>query len=143
MIKRLLLVVCLFGAGSLAAIEEEVQRAELFGGNSWAVGIDHCVNDSVTGNVNSSVGMTAELSGQFSHEQYGPVLLDQKAQTIQTGPRFSRRDKKYTPFFYVLVGATRFKDSTTIGGARLSEADTGFTSTVGGGLDVKLNDRIA
>ena len=37
----------------------------------------------------------------------------------------------------------RFKESATISGQKLSASDTGFSSAVGVGLDVRVNDRIA
>ena len=53
------------------------------------------------------------------------------------------RGKRFTPFAYVLFGATRFHESATINGVHLAQADTGFAATVGGGLDVTVNERVA
>jgi opacity protein-like surface antigen len=101
------------------------------------------VNTSVTGNVNKWFGFTADYSGHFGTEPEGILLVSKNAHTFQVGPRISRRGKRFTPFVYALFGATRFKQSATVNGVHLSESDTGFASTFGGGLDVTVNDRVA
>jgi hypothetical protein len=48
-----------------------------------------------------------------------------------------------TPFVYGLIGATRFAESAVISGQRLSAVSNGFSLAIGGGMDVKVNDRFA
>jgi opacity protein-like surface antigen len=143
MIKRVLWFICLAVAASLPVLAQDVPKVEVFAGYSWAGGNFHGVNTSVTGNVNKWFGVTADFSGHYGNELEGPILVSKDAHTFQVGPRFSRRGKRFTPFVYALVGATRFHESATIAGQHLSHADTGFTTTVGGGLDVTVSDRVA
>ena len=143
MTKRFFWVVCLIIAASLPALAQDVPKVEVFGGYTWAGGNFHGVTTSITGNINSWFGVTADFSGHYGSEQDGPVLINQDAHSFQAGPRFSRRGKRFTPFAYALVGVTRFHASATVGGQHLSDSDTGFASTLGGGLDVTVNDRVA
>ena len=122
---------------------QEVPKAEVFGGYSWAGGNFHGWNSSITGNITKRIGIVADFSGHYGSELDGSVLIQQDAHSFLFGPRFSFRGKRLTPFVYALFGATRFHESAIISGQKLSDSDTGFTSALGGGLDVKVNDRIA
>lgn len=143
MIKRVLCFIGLALIGTLPVPAQDVPKVEVFGGYSWAGGNFHGVTTSVTGNVNKWFGVTADFSGHYGREQEGAILVSKDAHTFQAGPRFSRRGKRFTPFVYALFGATRFHQSATVSGQHLSEADTGFTSTFGGGLDVTVSKRVA
>ena len=142
MMKKILSVIVLL-ISALPAIAQDVPRIEMFGGYTWAGGNFHGVTTSVTGNINSWFGVTADFSGHYGHEQDGPIRVTQNAHTLQVGPRFSRRGNIFTPFAYALVGATRFHESATIAGERVSRGDTGFTTSIGGGLDVTVNKSVA
>jgi len=143
MINRVLGFICLVVVASLPVPAQDVPKVEVFGGYSYAGGNFHGVNTSVTANVNKWLGLTADFSGHYGSEQEGILLVSKDAHTFQGGPRFSHRGKRFTPFVYALVGATRFHESATVSGQQLSHADTGFTSTIGGGLDVTVSDRVA
>lgn len=144
MLRKALCSMCLVFLASLPVLAQEVPKAEVFGGYSWSGGNFHGWNASVTGNVNKRFGIVADFSGHYGHEIPGSIRIDQDAHSFLFGPRFSfRRGKRVTPFVYALVGATRFQESATISGQRLSQSDTGFSSALGGGLDVKVNDRVA
>jgi opacity protein-like surface antigen len=133
-------LVCLM---SLSAIAQDISKAEVFGGYSWAGGNFHGWNSSVTGNVTKRFGIVADFSGHYGNEVEGPILVKKDAHSYLFGPRFSFRGKKFTPFVYALFGATRFHESATVAGQKLSDSDTGFSSAFGGGLDVRVNNRIA
>jgi opacity protein-like surface antigen len=126
----------------LPAWAQDVPKAEVFGGYSWAGGNFHGWNASVTGNITKRFGVVADFSGHYGSEVDG-VLIQEDAHSFLFGPRFAFRGKRLTPFVYALFGATRFHESATIGGQHLSDSDTGFSSAVGGGLDIKVNDRVA
>jgi len=143
MFKRAFLSICLVCLMSLAAMAQDTSKAEVFGGYTWAGGNFHGWNASVTGNLTKRFGIMADSSGQYGSELAGPILINQNAHSVLIGPRFAFREKRLTPFVYALVGATRFEESATISGQRLSQSDTGFSSALGGGLDVKVNDRVA
>ena len=122
---------------------QDVAKAEVFGGYSWAGSNFHGWNASVTGNVTKRFGVVADFSGHYGSELEGSLRIQEDAHSFLFGPRFSFRGKRVTPFVYALFGATRFHQSAIIAGQKLSESDTGFSSAIGGGLDVKLNDRLA
>ncbi|HKP45117.1 MAG TPA: outer membrane beta-barrel protein [Pyrinomonadaceae bacterium] len=125
------------------SMAQDVPKAEVFGGYSRAGGNFNGWNASVTGNLNKQFGIVADFSGHYGSELDGSILVKQDAHSFLFGPRFSFRGKRLTPFVYALIGATRFHESAIISVTKLSDSDTGFSSALGGGLDVKVNDRIA
>jgi len=127
----------------LPAVAQNVPKAEVFGGYSWAGGNFHGWNASVTGNVTKRFGIVADFSGHYGSEIDGPLLVKEDAHSFLFGPRVTFRRKKVSPFVYALFGVTRFHASATVSGQKLSDTDTGFSSAVGGGLDIKLNDRVS
>ena len=140
--KKAFCAVSLVFIALFPALAQEVPKAEVFGGYSWAGGNFHGWNASVAGNVTKRLGIVADFNGQYGSE-FGLVRIKQDAHSFLLGPRVSFRGKKFTPFVYALFGATRFHESATINGQKLSDSDTGFSSALGGGLDVKVNDRLA
>jgi opacity protein-like surface antigen len=114
MLRKAFCAMSLVFLALLPAMAQDVPKVEVFGGYSWAGGNFHGWNASVTGNVTKRLGVVGDFSGQ-----------------------------RVTPFVYALFGATRFQESAIIGGQKLSGSDTGFSSALGGGLDVKVNDRLA
>ena len=144
--RRLLLgfsALSLFFLASLPAMAQDIPKAEVFGGYSWAGGNFHGWNASVTGNVTKRFGIVADFSGHYGSEIDGPLLVNEDAHSFLFGPRFTFRGKRASPFVYALFGATRFHQSATVSGQRFSDVDTGFSSALGGGLDIKLNDHVA
>ena len=134
---------CLIFLNFLPVMAQEVTKVEVFGGYSWAGGNFHGWNSSVTGNVTKRLGIVADFSGHYGDELEGSILVKEDAHSFLFGPRFSFRRKRLSPFVYALFGATRFHQSATVSGQKFSASDTGFSSAFGGGLDIKVNDRIA
>lgn len=143
MLRKAFYSMCLVCLMFLPVMAQDTAKAEVFGGYTWAGGNFHGWNSSVTGNVTKRIGITADFSGQYGSELAGPILIKQDAHSFLFGPRYSFRGKRLSPFVYALVGVTRFHQSATISGQRLSESDSGFSSAVGVGLDVKVNERVA
>ena len=141
--RKHLWVICLIFFAYLPATAQDTPKVEIFGGYSWAGGNFHGWNASVTGNLSKSVGLVADFSGHYGSEIEGPILVDEDAHSFLFGPRFSHRGKRLTPFAYALFGITRFHESATISGQRLSDADTGFSPALGGGLDVAVSKHVA
>ena len=127
----------------LPVVAQDTSKVEVFGGYSWAGGNFHGWNSSVTGNVTKRLGIVADFSGHYGNELEGSILVKQDAHSFLFGPRYSFRGKRFSPFVYALVGVTRFHASATVSGQRLSDSDSGFSSALGGGLDVRVNDRVA
>jgi opacity protein-like surface antigen len=142
-LRKTLCSVCLICLTFLPVMSQDLSKAEVFGGYSWAGGNFHGWNSSVTANVTKRLGIVADFSGHYGEELEGPIVVKENAHSALFGPRFSFGGKRATPFVYGLVGLTRFHQSATISGQRFSESDSGFSSAVGGGLDVRVNDRLA
>lgn len=143
MLRKAFCAMCLVCLTFLPGMAQETAKAEVFGGYSWAGGNFHGWNSSVTGNVTKRIGITADFSGHYGNEQVGSIFVKQDAHSFLFGPRYSFRGKRLSPFVYALLGVTRFHQSATISGQKLSEADSGFSSAVGVGMDVKVNERVA
>ena len=141
--RKTICAACLVIIAYLPAMAQDTPKVEVFGGYSWAGGNFHGWNGSVTANITKSFGVVADFSGHYGNEEDGSILIKEDAHSVLFGPRFSCRGKRLTPFAYALFGFTHFHQSATVSGQRLSDADTGFSSALGGGLDVKLNNRIA
>ena len=130
-------------SAALTAAGQEVPKAEVFGGYSWVGGNFHGGDASVTLNLNRWLGLTANVSGHRGTERDGPVTERQSASSFLFGPRFKLRRKRAEPFAYALFGGVRFSATITAPGQTLSGSDTGFNMALGGGLDVRVNDRVA
>jgi hypothetical protein len=126
--RRVVSVVLLFCLLSLPAL---AQKAELFGGyqlthfdggatsNGW--------NAAVTGNVFPFLGLTADFSGVYDSGTH--------FYTYTFGPEVHARALGVKPFAHALFGGGTF----SAGGA----SSTGFTTYLGGGLDVKIAPAIS
>ena len=142
--RRILFVAGLMVMMYLPAMaQEETPRVEVFGGYSYAGGNFHGWNASVTGNVNKWFGVTADFSGYHGVDS-GPNFEErQSVHTYMVGPKISLRRKRLTAFAYALFGGSRISSRATEFGQQFSASDTGSSIALGGGLDVKVNDRIA
>ncbi len=143
MLRKAFCSMCLVCLTFFPVMAQDTSKAEVFGGYSWAGGNFHGWNSLVTGNVTKRFGITADFSGHYGNELEGSILVKQNAHSFLFGPRYSFRGKRLTPFVYALFGVTRFHESATISGQRLSASDSGFSSALGGGLDIKVNERVA
>lgn len=142
--KHLFALVLLLAA-AVTVNGQETPKAEVFGGYSWAGGSFHGWNASVTGNVNKWFGVTADFSGHYGKERDGGFVEKQRALSFLFGPRFTaRRHKRISPFAYALFGGINYHVSLSLNGQLLGAAsDTGFNMALGGGLDIKVNERLA
>lgn len=142
--RRMLFVAGLVAMISLPTMaQEETPRVEVFGGYSYAGGNFHGWNASVTGNVSRWFGVTADFSGYYGGAS-GPNFEErQSVHTYMVGPKISLRRKRMTPFAYALFGGLRISSTATEFGQQFSASDTGSSIALGGGLDVRVNDRIA
>lgn len=143
MLRKAFCSMCLVCLTFLPVMAQDIPKAEVFGGYTWTGGNFHGWNSSVTGNVTKRFGIVADFSGQYGNELEGSILVKEDAHSFLFGPRFSFRGKRLTPFVYALLGGTRFHQSATVSGQKFSDSDSGFSSALGAGLDVKVNDRVA
>jgi opacity protein-like surface antigen len=129
---------------SLTVAAQDTPKVEVFGGYSYVGGNFHGWNASVAGNVNRWFGLVGDFSdhrGGFDGDQF---MERQKINSFLFGPRFSlRKHKRVTPFVHALVGPTRVSVRATENGETFSASDTSFSVFVGGGVDIKVSDRVA
>ncbi len=126
------------------AAAQETPQAELFGGYSYAGGNFHGWHASIAGNVNKWFGLAADFTGHHG----GAIDEDgfderQRVYSYHFGPRFSVRRKRVTAFAHALVGASSLKARLTAPGQRFEFDDTGFSFVLGGGLDIRVHDRLS
>ena len=129
---------------TLTTKAQDTPKAELFGGYSYAGGSFHGWNGSITGNVNKWFGVTADFSGHYG----GSIDEDgfdekQRVHSYLFGPRVAARKKRVMPFAHALFGVSTLRTELTGFGQRFIFSDIGFGLVLGGGLDIKVNDRIA
>ncbi len=154
----------IFSAAVLARAQEST-KVEVFGGYSylradWDLGADRDLrgwNASINYSLNKILGVKADFSG---HNTDGAIQFDpfsDRSTTVETsnftflfGPQFSyRKNEKVTPFAHVLLGGSRnkvFSGPIDIPGIPVFNFDTtdiAFTAAFGGGLDIKLTNRMA
>lgn len=151
--KLLVSAALLLCAWPLAAQAQEAPKAEIFGGYSYlrADSADddldlHGWNASAAINFTNYAGLVADFSGHYTDVTISPTLhkADISAHLFLVGPRFSyRKHDRLTPFGHVLLGAARshvtFFDPT----GKVKIQDSAFAMALGGGLDVKVHNRLA
>lgn len=165
--KRLIFIMCLvFCAVSSASaqITDENPKNEFFVGYSYhSADINSLTinprrtgqngaNFAYTRNINKNIGITGDISAHFSR----------RTQTLNGGEFKSKRDQYYllagvrfkapnksrvTPFAHALAGGSFFRGFTSnltpAGNFYTFDDATSFAAVLGGGLDVRVNKRIA
>ena len=122
---------------------QETPKAELFGGYSYAGGNFHGWHASVAGNVNKWFGLAADFTGHYGGGTDEDGFDErQRVHSYHFGPRFSARRQRVTPFAHALFGASSLKTRLAAPGQRFEFNDTGFSFVLGGGLDIKVHDRV-
>ena len=138
--RKLIGFALLFGTFSLVALaQESAPKAEFFGGYQYTR-LDGGLNangwdTAVTGNLNRWLGVSADFSGAYKSQN--GVSFNNYTYTF--GPVVSmRRSESFTPFAHFLAGG--FHSSASAGG--LTGSDGGFAMMLGGGVDVKVTQRV-
>lgn len=142
--KRVFLSVTVVLILSSLTMAQDTPKVEVFGGYSYAGTGSHGLAASVAGNLNDWFGLTAEVGGHYS--KFTDQGFTEKIQThsVLFGPRFSlRRNKKVVPFVHALIGAAHLKTETNEFGPLVSFSDNSLQTALGGGLDIRVNDRFA
>jgi opacity protein-like surface antigen len=142
---KALCVVCLTLFTCLPVLAQEKDpKVEIFGGYSHNVGEAQGWNASLAVNPNRWFGVVADFSGLTSKTSEPDFQERIRANTYLFGPQFSYRgNKRVTPFARVLFGAASVNAKATEAGESAEFSDTRFSYAVGGGLDIRVNGRIA
>ncbi|MEJ2109194.1 MAG: outer membrane beta-barrel protein [Acidobacteriota bacterium] len=149
--KRIFVCAALFLSLSAVAIAEDARPIEIFGGYSYAQfnganpgeNLDihlHGWNASLTININNWAGFVSDFGGVYrSVPEYRQQF---KIHSILFGPKFTARTGRVSPFAQILFGPANLN----VIDLRTDQEDyssSDFSMSVGGGLDVRINDFIA
>jgi len=140
------IVVLLLGLCVTPAQAQDTPQAEVFGGYSFlrvnpggsssGENVPGGWHASVAGNFNRWFGLAGDFSGHY--KSIGGINTN--AHLFTFGPRFTARtNETFQPFAHVQVGGARL--GAGFGGFGVS--DTSFAAVAGGGVDVKISDRVA
>ena len=93
---------------------------------------------SVTYDFNRWIGLTADISGNFSSGEGGTAMRidDAKFFNVSVGPKITFRSRHFSPFLEGLAGGHRLT-------SEVFGRDDRFGFMAGGGLDLNLNRHIA
>ena len=136
----LVLVVLMF---CFSATAQDTPKVELFGGYSYAGSGSNGFDASIAANVNEWFGLVGDVGGQYTRLDDQGFTEKIRAHSFLFGPKFSVRRKRAVPFVHALFGVSKLKTETNEFGPLLSFSDTSFAMALGGGVDVKVNDRLA
>jgi len=101
--------------------------------NGWDAG--------VSGFFNRYFGVTGDFSGTYHTEnvtaQSTTVSVPLHFYTFSGGPVIAFHEGRVNPYVHALFGGVHVSASASANGATVSASKTGFTTAVGGGIDVK------
>ena len=111
----------------------------------------HGVNVSATGYLRSGFGITGDFSWhlkKLSTPDPGGGTIDTNIQVYNMlgGVQYKfGRNRRVAPFVRVLAGVAHTRSKLTVTSLSVSDtsSSTDFAMALGGGLDIKVNDRIA
>src|SRR5262245_59706600 len=146
--KRIFVCLLFLTALSTYANAQDVPVAEWFGGYSFnrikpdflAPGANaHGWHIDIVLNT-GFVGIVTDLSKEYGNSAGTNLNM----MTFMTGPRFARRGKNVTWFVHSLYGYSTISADGDIFGPDIGRFDTSFAfAPAGGGIDVKLKERLA
>ncbi|HEX8073224.1 MAG TPA: outer membrane beta-barrel protein [Pyrinomonadaceae bacterium] len=166
--KAMLLAVFIFGCAQLAPAQDDERKVEFFAGYSYLntdldepdAPLDRFdnldgFNVAATGYITKRFGLTGDFSAYFRNQTEaipgGTIRFRSRSFNYLGGPqiRFPNHTR-VTPFVHALAGASnnRFAYRATATGATAPAVDvsvsvTDFALALGGGLDLRVNRRVA
>lgn len=149
---KALFFISLFSISGVTVLAQETPKLELFGGYSYLRADDvssgsnmNGWNASATGNTNDWFGVTLDFSGHYRKIIDLPQTRAQvNTYLMAVGPRFAfRKSERMTPFVHLMVGVGRsgYRAETIAG--RFDGVHYSYLLAAGGGVDLKLGDRLA
>ena len=158
--KKLLLLACLvMSCAGLAAAQssDDYYKNEFFAGYSYnrfsdsdAAGSSG-VNVAYVYNFSRYIGAKADFSAHFRKDNFSVGTLSVSTRSdvyrFMGGVQIkdNSKDTKVKPFAHALIGGGSLRASTSgiPGSNNFSDSTAAFAFAVGGGLDIKANDRIS
>ncbi len=132
-----------------AAAAAQPSRFEVSGGYQATRAADQIFAAGWSLDVSSSLGdawgIVAEVSGAHRVEGDSDLGVDVKlsVHSLGAGARWSkRRATRIGLFLQMLAGVTRFNAQAEMGGTDIGGSSTEFMLQPGGGIDVRLNERL-
>jgi len=102
---------------------------------------------AATAYFNRFFGVTGDFSGTYNTQSVSvegiTASIPLHFYTFAGGPVVAFREGKVNPFVHALFGGVHVSASASAEGASASVSQTGYMTTVGGGVDVKVNRLIA
>jgi len=104
-------------------------------------------NGGVTVGLTNTFGVTADFSGYY--KKFNATVdgsnfdASLRAYTFLFGPQFQKNGERLRPFARVLFGIAHGSAEATVDGEGGEGSKTVFGASVGGGLDVKVANRVA
>ncbi len=158
--RKLLLLACLvMSCAGLATAQaaDDYHKNEFFAGYSYNRFSDsdlsgaNGVNVAYVRNFSRYVGAKADFSAHFSKESFtvGTLSISTRSDVYRfmggIQIKDNSKDTKVKPFAHALVGGGSLRSSTggLPSGGNFSDSRAVFAFAIGGGLDIKANDRIS
>ncbi|HLG54283.1 MAG TPA: hypothetical protein VI485_03065 [Vicinamibacterales bacterium] len=94
-------------------------------------------------NLTDMIAVVGEVSGSYATIQLFGAAVDANVHTFMGGARFFRRMDRLTAFAQVLAGVARADGGVDFLGVQISDSVTDFAIQPGGGVDVRLTERLA
>lgn len=143
---KLLLVSSLWLVSLQAVFAQEKPQVEVFGGYSYAAIAPNNFADRLNtngGHTNVTInGSFMGFTADFSAHKAKSSITNATTYNFMIGPRFSRSGEKVSWFVHSLYGVSTARTDVPL--ISLKQSRTGFAYVPGGGgVDVKLNNRIA
>jgi hypothetical protein len=143
---------------SVSVFAQEKPVAEIFGGYSYTrIAPDNSIRKENANGGHASLTINSRFLGftvDFSGHRGKAITTDITAYNLMVGPRFGREGKKISWFMHSLYGASNitseirssaFPNGSIPAGINIPRQSKTYFAFVpgGGGVDVKLNDKIA
>jgi len=150
--KQLLCAVFLIALAAPGALAQETYpRMEIYGGTSYVRDGELDLNGFHTAaayNIKHWFGIKGDVSGVYGQStvySYPSVIsVDLSEYAAAAGPQFTIRQGRISAFAHALAGLGRMSGATPrIYGAQVTVTFSAFLLEAGGGVDLRLVDRIA
>ncbi len=145
--RKLVLLLCLVVPFTLA-LAQETPEADVYGAYSYlrSGGNFNGWDAAVTVNANHWIGLTGDLSGDYTSQNVTlrglpSVASSANIHTFAFGPTVSyRSNDRLTPFAHFLFGFSHISEKVQLVDVQRSASDTGAAFLLGGGVDAAIND---
>lgn len=159
--KLVLATILIFCATSFALAQNDYNKHDVYVGFSHArVDFDADLEGfngfevAANGNISRYVGLKGDYAFHFKNSNLSGIDYEAKTHTVVGGLQFKDNSKetKFKPFAHLMAGITHAKVNVSpvvciqVVGVPcplvVNSSETGFAGVFGGGIDVRINDRV-